>query len=75
MSEVRCPSKLHAIVTDSGLVEISCNSRFCGAGAGVTILHRFDPTSGDLVETLSFKDPRKDRDYGTRRNPASVRTP
>jgi len=64
--DLRCQGGLAARVTDEGLVELPCKSRWCGKRPGVVILHRFNPKTGELVETLKFKAPptqeqRKDR--------------
>jgi hypothetical protein len=69
--DLRCPSKKHGEISDS-LVEIKCSSRFCGAGPGVVVIHRFDGTTGELVETLQFKDPinRKERTHASRHQSA-----
>lgn len=73
--DLRCPAKKHGVVVRPEVVEIKCDSRFCGAEQGVTILHRFDITTGDLVETVQFKDPaRKGKVNGTHHNPAAVRS-
>lgn len=56
--DLRCPAKKHAEL-DDGLVEIKCSSRWCGAGPGVVVIHRFDSTTGELRETLQFKDPNR----------------
>lgn len=55
--EFRCPSALHGRITEQGLVEVSCKSRWCGKEPGVVILHRFNAETGELVETLKFKAP------------------
>jgi hypothetical protein len=68
--ELRCPSKLHGVVSDD-LIEVKCGSTFCGAGKGVTVLHRFNPSTGDLVETLRFKDPRKETQHAAHNGPAA----
>jgi hypothetical protein len=73
VTDLRCPAKLHGVL-DNGVVEVKCSSRFCGAGQGVVVIHRFDGRTGDLVETLQFKDPRKDRGNASHRNPAAVRS-
>lgn len=52
-------NKLHGILFE-GFIEVKCNSRFCGHGPGVTVLHRFDPRSGVLLETKKYKDPGED---------------
>jgi len=54
--DLRCKAKKHAEL-DEGYVEIKCSSRFCGAEPGVVVIHRFDATTGELQETLRFKDP------------------
>jgi hypothetical protein len=54
--DLRCPNKKHGEVTDSS-IEIKCSSRFCGAERGVVVIHRFNAQTGELVETLRFKDP------------------
>jgi len=57
MLRLRCPNSLHGIVTDEGLIEIACKSRWCGKEPGIVVLHRFDAKTGELVETLKFKAP------------------
>ena len=44
-------------MTPDGLLEVSCDSRFCGKRPGVVVLHRFKPETWELVETLTFKAP------------------
>lgn len=56
--DLRCPAKKHGELVDA-VVEVKCSSRFCGAGPGVVVIHRFDVTTGELVETHQFKDPIK----------------
>lgn len=55
--ELRCPAVKHAELTETGLVEVSCRSRWCGKKPGIVILHRFNAETGELVETLKFKAP------------------
>lgn len=60
--ELRCPSKKHGeVLTDeaSGILEVSCNSRFCGSRAGVTVRHQFDLTTGEMTNTHKYKTPMK----------------
>jgi len=52
--DMRCGSKKHGVIVCPGLLEIKCDSRFCGAGSGVVVLHRFDATTGELVDTRRF---------------------
>lgn len=60
MNDLRCESKKHGVVTDDGLLEIKCDSRFCGAGKGKVVLHLFHPETGELVRTIQFKNPMKE---------------
>ncbi|WNO26246.1 hypothetical protein SEA_FULCRUM_24 [Gordonia phage Fulcrum] len=50
---------MHGVALPNGQIEVACNSRYCGKGPGVTVLHRFDPESGALLETKRFKTPGK----------------
>lgn len=56
--DLRCPGKRHAIIVESGsgIIEVKCDSRVCGAYPGRVVLHRFDVGSGELVETMKFTD-------------------
>ena len=55
--ELRCPSRLHARLTDTGLIEIKCRYDRCGANSETSVLHYFDPVTGDLVQTRKFREP------------------
>lgn len=57
-AEIRCSSKRHALLLSPEVLEIKCDSRWCGAGNGVVVLHRFSTVTGELVETRKFRDPR-----------------
>lgn len=59
MDELRCQAKLHARLGDH-TIEVKCSSRWCGAKHGTVVLHKFDASSGELVETLRFRDPVKE---------------
>lgn len=58
---LRCPLRKHAVLIrpskDPGLIEIACPSRWCGREPGVVVLHRFDTSTGDLVETILYREP------------------
>ena len=71
MTDLRCASKLHGTL-DDGVIEIKCNSRFCGAGSEVVVLHKFNAVTGELIETARFKSPGGTR--GTDHRAAAVRT-
>lgn len=64
MTDLRCPSKKHGELVEPSIVEIKCNSRFCGAQDGAVVLHRFDAGTGDLIDTRIFKEPRKESPHG-----------
>ena len=53
--ELRCDHILHGIMRN-GVLEVKCRSRFCGAGKGVVVIHRFDPATGELLGTKKYKD-------------------
>lgn len=57
-TNLRCGSgKLHGIMITESILEVSCRSRWCGYRRGVVVRHRFDIVSGDLIETLKYKEP------------------
>jgi hypothetical protein len=58
---LRCSSKKHAEVINDHTIEVKCSSRFCGAGRGVVILHRFDLTTGKST-TRIYRDPIKKKE-------------
>lgn len=56
--ELRCTNKLHGILRDADVVEMKCDSKFCGHRPGsVVVIHRFNVHTGELVETLKFRNP------------------
>lgn len=60
--DLRCDSKkLAVLVTPAadGVIEIKCDSRFCGAGRGVVVLHRFSTTDGELLSTTKYQSPER----------------
>lgn len=54
--DIRCAERLHFILIGN-IAEVKCKSKRCGAGRGTVVLHRFNIKTGELVETLTFKDP------------------
>lgn len=60
MIELRCDGKLHGML-EKKVLEVKCNSRWCGAIPGVVVLHLFNAESGALLETKYYKDPGRDR--------------
>lgn len=55
--ELRCDKRLHGVLTDDGVLEVSCRSALCGHVEGQVVIHRFDVTSGRLLGTRIYKDP------------------
>lgn len=76
MSEdLRCHFKLHGIIVEPGVMEVKCDSKFCGAGNGAVILHRFDLSSGELLGTKRYKKPGTNKeDDSAARNSTSLRS-
>ena len=61
--DVRCTSKLHGRLVPNPLtpgellLEIKCDSRFCkGWTPGAIVLHYFNLSSGELLETKRFRE-------------------
>lgn len=72
--ELRCPgNKLHGMIAGD-IIEVKCDSKFCGAKSGVVVLHKFNNSTGELVGTNRFKDPRKEQVDGSLHNTASLRS-
>ena len=60
---LRCPHRKFGELTqpsgDTGLLEVSCPSRWCGRVPGTVVLHTFDTSTGALVATRLFREPEK----------------
>jgi hypothetical protein len=59
--DLRCDSKKFGELLDDSVIEVKCSSKFCGASAGLVILHRFDLRTGKLMETLRFREPDREK--------------
>ena len=70
--ELRCENKLHGLL-DEAVIEVKCNSRFCGHGDGVVVFHRFDARTGELIETRKFRETRKDQ-HAASHQPSALRS-
>lgn len=61
--DLRCKNRKFGVLLrpskDPGVVEFSCVSRWCGRKPGVVVLHTFDTSTGELVGTRAFKEPKK----------------
>lgn len=54
--DLRCASRLHGVLVRQGVLEVRCQSRFCGKRKGVVILHQFELDTGKLIDTKEYKD-------------------
>ena len=54
--ELRCDKRLHGILTDDGVLEVSCRSALCGHRDGAVVIHRFNAETGELLDTRIYKD-------------------
>jgi len=60
--DLRCGSKKHAVlIIEDGqtIIEVKCDSRFCGAQRGVVVLHRFSAETGRMIATEKYKNPER----------------
>lgn len=75
---LRCGNKLFGILVAEDVLEVKCDSKFCGHEPGTVVLHRFNLRTGDLVETKQYAEPRKGKeeqgDGASHQHPA-LRTP
>lgn len=57
--ELRCSEgKLFGIVVD-GVLEVSCQSKFCRTQLGTMVIHRFDLATGNMLEDRRYRRPVK----------------
>lgn len=54
--ELRCDKRLHGVLTDSGVLEVSCRSALCGHRDGIVVIHKFDASTGKLLGTKQYRD-------------------
>lgn len=72
--DLRCENVKHAELSEPGVIEVKCRSRFCGVEKGVIVIHRFDTLTGELLETKRFREPiRNEQLNGSRSCSASLR--
>ena len=57
--ELRCPSRIHAVIEDDNVIKFQCRSKRCGAGNGTIVFHYYNLSSGDFLQTRKFQDPTK----------------
>lgn len=70
--EIVCENgiKFAELVPETGILEVKCRSRRCGAGNGVVVIHQFDIHSGLIVGTRTFRNP-----FSGKENQDGNRTP
>lgn len=76
--DLRCDNKLLGVLLETapgGVVELKCSSRFCGATAGVVVLHRFSTENGHMIGTVRFRDTPKVGRKSNGRHRSAVRSP
>lgn len=68
--DLKCPHRArHAVLyPEENFVEMKCDRSHCGAGRGRVVLHRWNLTTGEPMETLRFAEPprRKEQRYAAR---------
>lgn len=57
--ELRCGSKILHGSLDEDAIEVACRSSWCGKKPGITVLHRFNKHTGELIETRRYAEPDK----------------
>ncbi len=59
MIHLTCDNRRQPVNIDpnEGWIEVRCRDRYCGAGEGFVVIHRFKMQSGELMYTERFKDP------------------
>jgi hypothetical protein len=55
--DLRCDHKMFGRITEDGLLEVKCNSDRCGHMRGTVVLHLFDPATGTLKDTKTYREP------------------
>lgn len=59
MIHLACDSRRLNVTVDpkEQWIEVRCRDRYCGAGKGSVVIHRFKLQSGELMYTSRFKEP------------------
>lgn len=55
--DLRCPTRLQAVLHEDGVLEVRCKNNRCGHAPGVVVIHRFNIKTGDLIDTKRYRDP------------------
>lgn len=54
--ELRCRQRKLFGIVDAGVLEVRCQSKFCGQ-PGVVVIHRFDLLTGEMLDDKLYRDP------------------
>ncbi len=60
--DLRCGTTLHGRLTDERWLEVKCKRRACGYAKGTIILHTIDITTGKVVSTKQFAEPKNKKE-------------
>ena len=63
--DLRCEGTLYGRLTDNRWLEVKCKRRACGYTKGMVILHTIDITTGQVVSTKQFAEPRTQKGRGS----------
>lgn len=71
--ELRCDQgKLFGILVED-VLEVRCQSRFCGHEPGLVVIHRFSLQTGEMLGTRRYRNPPPSDQKGSiNGNPRSV---
>jgi hypothetical protein len=62
--DLRCDTTLHGRLTDERWLEVKCKRRACGYVKGTVVLHTIDITTGQVVSTKRFAEPKRKKEEG-----------
>jgi len=73
--DLRCDTTLYGRLTDDRWLEVKCKRRACGYFKGTVVLHTIDITTGQVVSTKKFAEPKtqKERAHASHHPSAAVR--
>lgn len=70
--DLRCDGNLFGRLTDNRWLEVKCKRRGCGYAKGTVILHTIDISTGQVVKTKSFAEPRNRRSGNASHNASAA---
>lgn len=60
--DLRCEGTLYGRLTDNRWLEVKCKRSQCGYRKGKVILHTIDVTTGQVVSTRKFAEPKRQKE-------------